>query len=920
MKLRTLLILGLILSVFVIRIDAHEDEEEHEHEEDSSEDSGSSEDSSKEDKGGEVSEEEDLGSEVKLLPNEDETGDEMGEEIEPDVALEENKEEETPEAGVEKTEEDKEDEPAEEEPEEEGAPVEIEKTEEEVAPENEDEKPTDEEPAENTDDSEILDREKGEEVELLTPIVDSETINETNPDDGQLEVSENQDQPVDETVEGDLEIENHKVMPMEKRGEEDKSNNSTEIADEIGETSGEQSEEEENDEEDSDEKNKEDSVIVVDDIVKDEDSENAPEIAEDEKFPKEMIPEQPKDIMIKKDTDGLREYEIAEAAPEVDVDPKMLVPENTGGLKVDNVKTSEDGVAFDVNFDEKDDTDKESESDSEVESGDNKMETAEAEIEKKSDDSESKNTEDENELKIYDNLDSHLIEDKLILSVIEPEIVETKPEDTEENKAAEEDIKSILNEEPVQRDEAYPSELEDDFNVDHKTGLSLGKSDVTTSEEEYDDDKNSEESDGSYDPDYEVLEKIRDEVDQATKLKDANTYVMTDELIDPIQGHHEFVIQKPSYRVFVPEENHLIQSIQDTLDNRVKRDLEEVNPDENLHELKFDNFEISPIKMDIPVHESSNDVPEFKFEDFKPEPPEGDIQELQNPESFHQVLKELIDPTIERISDIMDDPMDDPNASESQKDSNDDYQPVLVPGTSTKGKSLSEILGIPEDKGPIMIEPEYNGLYRGEYPTYESFGYGPSFFPYEFFGPVVVPDKVVVETKQKMTVIYDSDVESISEDESEEKKSGDIIIEDSDVKFEGPKFGPIIESSKTAGETTKDEIKVEKLPQLSEESVDPAPEIIQKDEPLEEAEKAADELEKAAQIFSKNLVLTVSISPIMLLLIAGFVIILFIFKIYFMRTNVKHILPVTTTSTKKIDDQSSSQPLSMITVEKTPLP
>ena len=190
------------------------------------------------------------------------------------------------------------------------------------------------------------------------------------------------------------------------------------------------------------------------------------EIPEDEQFPPEMLPEQPKDVLVKKQTYQDQDNEtlvseskdsepvisenngpVQEVVPEVDIDTKTL----------ENFKSASGGIAFDVPLED-------SVEEKEKKDGSDTL----------SDITENNNDGIENdgmiipiipesESDVYEKLDERLLEDKFLLLVADPVILEDQPIQENDTQNVEQLDKNL--------DTAYPSELEDDFNVDHRTGL-----------------------------------------------------------------------------------------------------------------------------------------------------------------------------------------------------------------------------------------------------------------------------------------------------------------------------------------------------------------------------------------------------------------------------------------------------------------
>jgi len=581
------------------------------------------------------------------------------------------------------------------------------------------------------------------------------------------------------------------------------------------------------------------------------------EIPEDERFPPEMLPEQPKDVIIQKHTSEEDTVPVVaeneESVPEIDIDNKTL----------ENFKSASGGIAFDVPLEDSVEM-------KEKKDGSN-VPDSETEIDEENDDDEDYNEDDDN-----------VEEDEEMVPVV-PEIVD--PEIISGDESIEKDSPTVEKVEEENLDTAYPSELEDDFNVDHETGLMPSDTDILSEE------------DGDFeDANYKVLDDMRDELDKA--LRDSNNYIVTEELLDPVQNTRKFVVQRPSYRAFDQEENNIIKEIKKTIDEnpRFKR---QMMPD------LFSSSESAETVFQKPQDGSLNHEgviqPLAPIPDF-PVPKAFDFGE--NVEASADPILKAVAEAMENTDNFEEDSssrenidleaeLKDFEASKVQEDFGDsdeededneyeDYEPILiVPEFPRQGKTLGEILGIPESKGPVMIEPEsfYGPHFSEEMPS----AY------YEEYGPYEVPQKIVIETNHKMTVIYDDESESKEVDASDSEGSEEVVHKE------------VLESG------NKDAPEVMDL-----DSHDAVPEIVEKEE---SAAQVGSEFEEVSKTFSQNLIMTLSVSPKMLIMLGAILIVVFIFKMFFLWYSPHKV----ERGIKQAQD-GQEVPISVVTVDKKPLP
>ena len=413
-------------------------------------------------------------------------------------------------------------------------------------------------------------------------------------------------------------------------------------------------------------------------------------------------------------------------------------------------------------------------------------------------------------------------------------------------------------------------------------------------------------------------------------------YIVTEELLDPVQDRRKFIIQRPSYRVFDPKENTVIKNIRTTLDEtkRAKRHMisDDASSSESSETLfdtrKHDGslnhegiiqplgpFSEFPVPKSFEAEDSSenNQNPLLKavadaieksdtfgesssFEEGAESEHSVAFEEDSSPEVIANSRKnfnlenELKEFEASKLQESFEESEEDFDDEEDDGEDDEEYEPVLIiPELPRNGKKLGEILGIPESKGPIMIEPE-------------SF-YGPRLMDesdsYEDYGPYEVPQKVVIETNQKMTVIYDDESGSEEGDDSDSSEPEEKITHEEVLQVESGKPPVTMDSEKS--ENT-----------LDLESQDEAPEVVEKTEHIP---PPGSEFEEASKLFSKNLIMTLSVSPKMLIILAGILIIVFIFKMFFMWYSPQRF----ENGIKEIKETQEG-PVSVITVDKTPLP
>ncbi|KAE9549899.1 hypothetical protein FO519_006883 [Halicephalobus sp. NKZ332] len=599
------------------------------------------------------------------------------------------------------------------------------------------------------------------------------------------------------------------------------------------------------------------------------------EIPEDERFPPEMVPEQPKDVLVKKQSSGkgssatvTSQNKDAETSDSEDEEPVPEVDVDSENLK--NLKSAAGGIAFDV-----------------------PLETS----------VDGENNKEESDVSLIE-------EDPEVPEIVAPDVVLNEQQG---QKKVSSDSGKV--DEKVNLDAAYPSELEDDFSVNHETGLMPSGTNILSEE----DSGNSGEF-GKYgeseESNYDVLEKLRDEVDEAnsedytakespeeTDKVDTNSeeYLLQEELIDPIQDRRKFVVKRPSYRIFDPQENTVVKDIKKTLEksSRKKRQILLDSSEEGFKRQKH-----------IEEHDHNHEAaiqPLGVFPDF-PAPKPFDFQENSETKP---------DPLLKALADAIDKAtFEEDSATENNSGSEEKSEEHSGSGEKSEDKLRKDFENSKvQDKGPVMIEPE---SFYGQYPVdgvplgvnpVDGVLPGPHSFemipPAPYYGPYEIPEKVMVETNQKLTVIYGSDSEETGDSGSEESEENSSQ-KDND--------------SRTPGKENKLDFH---HPEISE-SKDEAPEAagqtvfyhIEPGSPPMESEsslmKPGNSLEEASKIFSRNLVLTLSVSPRMVVILGALLVVMLLFKAFFMwyspqkpRNEIKEV---------------KEMPISIVTVEKKPLP
>ena len=414
---------------------------------------------------------------------------------------------------------------------------------------------------------------------------------------------------------------------------------------------------------------------VLEDLLKDEEPkpEDGAEVVEDTK-------EGSDEVEPKEETKQQDEIEKADNNDEkVDVEKEENVPENSGAksdaevtedeeLKPIMVEATPHRNPEDLPIEPKEEDDNASETEdrepeelpideekpeklNEVEEGTNE-DTADSKYDS------GKSSQDEDE---YVKADDKVAEDKVLLEAIDPASPEITKDNATNVSEGGEETKEV---EDKLGQAAYASEIsDDDFSIDHKTGL-MPKVDND------DADLPHLIQDGKSESDYNVLEKIQDDVDAASKKEDNPDYIVVEELKDPILGHRKFTILKPTYREFSPKENHLIKEVKETLDkSKVKRSIRRFDRSESA-----ESFEDS-YSRDTVIDDSEDTG----------------------------VLRTVAD-AMERESD---------RKSKFTNKVGSDQEPLFVPEgdgpipiNDKKQYLLSKLLGVPESDGPIMIEPE----------------------------------------------------------------------------------------------------------------------------------------------------------------------------------------------------------------------
>uniref|UniRef100_A0AC34GY75 Uncharacterized protein n=1 Tax=Panagrolaimus sp. ES5 TaxID=591445 RepID=A0AC34GY75_9BILA len=323
-----------------------------------------------------------------------------------------------------------------------------------------------------------------------------------------------------------------------------------------------------------------------------------------------------------------------------------------------------------------------------------------------------------------------------------------------------------------------------------------------------------------------------------TSKKDQNPdYIVVEELKDPIQGHRKYTILKPTYREFHPKENHLIEEVKKTLDQSkivkkrsITASFEEKR--ESNSEEKESSFENSVSRDTVVAGDSNEDI-----------------------------LKNVAD-ALEREDNL--------------RRLKTDQQPMFVPEfdpiplKKPSGKpSLNEILGIPESSGPIMIEPE-GGIPKGLKQVYSNENEYRSSEEYD------APQKVVIQSKQKITLIYDDSSEESTKDSSSSESS-----EEKEIKKSQP-WIPIMDIAVINDQTTKSKQPIVKKIEDNDNDQQPASALSQKDSTSinEGSSHEEEKLKQYSNILGNNLVLTLSISPPILIIFGVICLTLLLFKIY----------------------------------------
>uniref|UniRef100_A0AC34R7N2 Uncharacterized protein n=1 Tax=Panagrolaimus sp. JU765 TaxID=591449 RepID=A0AC34R7N2_9BILA len=369
------------------------------------------------------------------------------------------------------------------------------------------------------------------------------------------------------------------------------------------------------------------------------------------------------------------------------------------------------------------------------------------------------------------------------------------------------------------------------------------------------------------------MDDLRDEMDKYEKDKKDKSYLMIEEVIDPIEDRKQFTILRPSYRDLTPNENPVIKKIQETLENRIKRGiLPGLSPETKEWVKKwkerFQNNENSQ-KEDFPAPKpleiGSEDGSILKKVADAIEDSDSASKTDQKPK-----MSEVFEVGSESGEKPVDLPQDDNGMRKGKLD-----------GTKSMSQMIADRLGLPEDKGPIMIEPEGQILpLTLDYFTYED---------------AEIPSKVVVETKKKMTIIYDDGAEESNSKQSSEEHETNQLLKPSKEASEANILGNSqVQAAKT--------VKMESHDRLPVPADNPA---------VDPISSGKSDFAEATKQFSKNFVLTLSVSPLMFSIMAGFCLLILIIKAYFL------YFPRHKRAT--LPPQKSEPPISVITVQK-PLP
>uniref|UniRef100_A0A914QAF9 Uncharacterized protein n=1 Tax=Panagrolaimus davidi TaxID=227884 RepID=A0A914QAF9_9BILA len=409
----------------------------------------------------------------------------------------------------------------------------------------------------------------------------------------------------------------------------------------------------------------------------------------------------------------------------------------------------------------------------------------------------------------YAPADGKVEEDKVKIDAINPVSPEIK-----EHKEAKKPVK-------VQKDDdklgpaPYPSEIsDDDFSIDHKTGLMPAVS-SSSNDNDNSDSNIPEASENEKGDDYNVLQKLQDDVDAAAKKDQSPDYIVMEELKDPIQGHRKFTILKPTYRAFHPTDNKLIEKVKATLDKSKieKRSIKSAEENESEEESFKSSF-----SKDTVIESDSNEI-----------------------------LKNVAD-AIER------DGLRKPKKDQQPMFIPDDYP---IPLKKIEKPTLNEILGIPESAGPIMIEPEGGipkGLKQVQSDSDES----------EFNNPDYdAPQKVVIESKQKITLVYDDSSEEATKDSSSESS-----------EEEQQQWIPIMDIATIINDQTLQKSKPI-ITKVEDPEQQPPTAL-----PMKHSEAYEEQLKKYSNILGNNLVITLSISPPILIIAGVICLTLLLFKVY----------------------------------------